>query len=127
MKNDSRPVNLDLTKFTFPIHAITSITHRIAGVALFVAVAFGLYALDRSLASETGFEQVAGLIMTPIGKLITWLILSALAFHFIAGIRHMLMDMDVGESLEGGRFGARVTFLLSTIVILVAGIWVLQW
>ncbi|MEX2489352.1 MAG: succinate dehydrogenase, cytochrome b556 subunit [Pseudomonadales bacterium] len=127
MKNDSRPVNLDLTKFAFPIHALTSITHRIAGVALFVAVAFGLYALDRSLASETGFEQIAGLMVSPVGKLITWLILSALAFHFIAGIRHMLMDMDVAESLEGGRFGARVTFLLSSIVILVAGSWVLQW
>lgn len=127
MKNDRRPVNLDITKFTFPIHAIASITHRIAGVALFVAVAFGLYALDHSLASEAGFKQVTGLIMSPIGKLITWLILSALAFHFIAGIRHMLMDMGIAESLEGGRFGARVTFLLSTIVILLAGIWVLQW
>ena len=35
-----RPINLDLTKFSFPIMAIASITHRITGVLLFVAIAY---------------------------------------------------------------------------------------
>ena len=36
--NDKRPVNLDLTTIKFPIPALASISHRIAGVVLFVAV-----------------------------------------------------------------------------------------
>ena len=35
-----RPVNLDLTQFSFPFAALASITHRISGVILFVAIAF---------------------------------------------------------------------------------------
>lgn len=127
MKNDNRPVNLDLTRFAFPITSITSITHRVTGVALFVGVAFGLYALDRSLASEAGFKELAGLVTSPVGKLVTWLILSALAYHFVAGIRHLLMDMEVGDSWEGGRLGSKLTFVFSFLAIVLAGVWVLQW
>lgn len=127
MKNDNRPVNLDLTRFAFPITSITSITHRITGVALFVGVALGLYALDRSLASEAGFNQLVALVTSPVGKLVNWLILSALAYHFIAGIRHLLMDMEVGDSLEGGKLGSKLTFVFSAAAIVLAGIWVLQW
>ena len=42
MKTD-RPINLSLTKFSFPLAAIASITHRITGILLFVGIAFLLY------------------------------------------------------------------------------------
>ena len=65
MKQDSRPINVgiaDLLAFKWPITALASITHRIAGVVLFVGVAFMLYALDVSLSSEAGFATVQGWI-----------------------------------------------------------------
>ena len=129
MKDDHRPINVnpsDLMVFAWPITAVASILHRIAGVVLFAAVAFGLLALDISLGSEEGFEMVRSAIKTPLGMFITWGLLAALAYHFVAGIKHLLLDFGVGESLEGATFGAKLTLLFGAIVILLAGIWVIQ-
>jgi succinate dehydrogenase / fumarate reductase, cytochrome b subunit len=128
-KNDTRPINVgmsDLLVFRFPIPAIASISHRIAGMALFVGIAFALYGLQLSLSSEQGFNQVTGAIGSPLGIVITIGLLAALAYHFVAGIKHLMMDFGVGETLEGGIFAAKLTFLLSAILIFLAAIWVLQ-
>ena len=129
MKQDSRPINVgigDLMSFRWPITAIASITHRIAGAILFVGIAFLLFALDMSLSSEAGFETLKGMMTSPIGMIITWGLLSAMAYHFVAGIKHLIMDMGIGETLEGGRFAAKTTLFFSAILIALAAIWVIQ-
>ena len=117
-----RPVNLDLTAFKFPVTAISSIIHRITGVILFVAVALLLCALDLSLSSEQGFSQLKDILSNPLVKLITWGIVAALLYHLVAGIRHMLMDLGIGESLEGGILGAKVVMAISIVLIVLAGV-----
>jgi len=129
VKNDHRPTNVypaDLRAFAWPITAYVSLAHRAFGIVLFVGVAFGLYALDISLSSEEGFTKLNGLIKSPFGMFVTWGLMSALAYHFVAGIKHLLLDLGVGETLEGSRFAARVTILLSAILIFLAGVWVVQ-
>lgn len=129
VQNDHRPINVnpsDLMGFAWPITALASITHRIAGVILFVGLAFGLYALDMSLSSEEGFESLKGMIKSPVGMFITWGLLSALAYHFVAGIKHLIMDFGVGETIEASKFASRLTILISAILIFLAGIWVIQ-
>ena len=128
MKQDSRPINVaipDLMAFRWPITALASITHRIAGVVLFVGIAFMLFALDMSLSSEAGFETLKGYITSPLGKFVTWGLLAALAYHFVAGIKHLVMDTGVGETLEGGQFAARLTIFFSVILMALAAIWVI--
>ncbi len=112
--------------FRFPIAAIASISHRIAGMALFAGIAFALYGLQVSLASEQGFNQIVGAIGSPLGMIISIGLLAALAYHFVAGIKHLIMDQGIGETLEGGIFAARLTFLIAAILIFLAAIWVLQ-
>jgi succinate dehydrogenase / fumarate reductase cytochrome b subunit len=129
VKNDHRPVNVnprDLMSFAWPITAAASILHRIAGVVLFVGVGFGLYALDLSLASEAGFDSLNAMIKSPFGMFVTWGLLAALAYHFVAGIKHLLMDLGIGETLEGSKFAAKVTLLFAGILILLAAVWVIQ-
>lgn len=122
--NSKRPVNLDLGKFHFPLPAITSILHRISGIIIFVGVAFLLYGLDLSLSGEDGFNRVSGLLDSFLAKLIIWGILSALLYHLVAGIKHLLMDMGIGEELESGRLAAKATIVVSVILIILAGVWV---
>lgn len=122
--NDKRPVNLDFTTFKLPLPAITSITHRITGGAMFFGVAILLYMLDTSLSSPEGFEQVASLMDSVLAKLIVWLLMSALLFHLIAGIKHLIMDMGIGETIEGGLMAARIVIGLSVIASLIAGVWI---
>ncbi len=123
--NSKRPVNLDLTTIHFPLPALTSIAHRITGVILFVGLVFAFWALDKSLSSPAGFAAVKDALANNIlAKLIAWGLLSALAFHFVAGIKHMLMDAGYGVTLEGGVKKAQATVVLSAVLIILAGVWV---
>tara|TARA_Y100000780_G_scaffold220906_1_gene228625 strand:+ start:108 stop:485 length:378 start_codon:yes stop_codon:yes gene_type:complete len=123
--NDKRPVNLDLSTIKFPVTAIASITHRVTGVAIFLALPILLWMLDRSLASPESFADLKELMMTSLlVKLVVWGILSVLLYHLVAGIRHLIMDTGVGESLEGGRRGAKLAFIISAVLILLTGVWI---
>ena len=127
MKQDTRPINVgmtDLMSFRWPVTAIASIAHRIAGGVLFAGIAVMLFALDMSLSSEAGFESLKAMMLAPVGKLITCALLSTLAYHLVAGVRHLFMDLGFGETLEGGVFSARLTLFFSTILIVLVAIWV---
>jgi len=128
VKDNSRPINVglgDLMSFRWPITAITSIAHRIAGVVLFVGVGFLLFALQMSVSSEAGFASLLAMFASPLGKFITWGLLSALAYHFVAGIKHLLMDRGWGETLEAATLASRLTIVFSAILIALAAFWVI--
>jgi len=120
--NKNRPVNLDISTIKLPVPALVSILHRVSGVVLFAVVALLLCMLDSSLESEQGFQKVADVFTSVPAKLILWVSLAALIYHLIAGVRHLLMDMGLGESLEGGRRGAIAVLVLSVVLILLAGV-----
>jgi succinate dehydrogenase / fumarate reductase, cytochrome b subunit len=119
-----RPVNLDLRTIKLPITAITSILHRISGIILFVGVFFMLLALSKSLGSEEGFADVKATLTSPLAKFIAWGLLSALLYHLVAGVRHLIMDTGVGETLEGGKLGSKIIIAISVVLIVLAGVWI---
>lgn len=126
MNHDTRPVNLDLTKFEFPITALASITHRVAGVILFAGIAFLLFGLEKSLSSAAGFDEFLTIMQSPVAKFIAWGLLSGLIYHFVAGIKHLLLDLEIADTLEGSRLAAKLVILVSSILILLAGVWIFQ-
>ncbi len=117
-----RPVEIAPTSY-LPVTAVASITHRITGVALFAGTAYLLYLLDLALGSEAGFARAAGLIEEGLGKFALWITLAALAYHFIAGLRHLLLDFHVGDSLAGARRSAWTTLGLAFLAAAAAGVW----
>jgi succinate dehydrogenase / fumarate reductase cytochrome b subunit len=122
--NKNRPVNLDIGTIRLPITAYVSILHRISGVALFVGFAVLLWLLDLSLSGEEGFAQAASLFDSFIAKLIVWAVLAGLIYHTAAGIRHLIMDLGVGETMEGGVLGARIVLVVSVVLIVLVGAWI---
>lgn len=123
MKNQ-RPVNLDISTIKFPVTAVVSILHRISGVILFAAVAVLLWLLDASLDSESGFVAAQETLTSPFWQVVVWAVLAALAYHLVAGVRHLIMDCGIGESLKGGRLGARIALVTAAILIVLAGVWI---
>lgn len=121
--NNQRPKNLNLFTIQFPIPAIVSILHRISGLILFLLIPFLLWVLQRSLTSEQGFDDIHQAMTSLCAKTIVWLALSAFIYHFIAGIRHLLMDIHIGESLRSGRIGSILTLIISGLLIIITGIW----
>ena len=123
--NKKRPVNLDIGTIRLPITAYVSILHRVSGVALFFATAVLLWALDTSLSSPEGFAAVRECFQSVVGKIVLLLVLAGLVYHMVAGIRHLIMDCGVGESLEGGRAGAKAVLVVAAVLFVVlAGVWV---
>jgi succinate dehydrogenase / fumarate reductase cytochrome b subunit len=122
---DKRPVNLDIIgSIRLPITAWASITHRATGVFLFGGIAVLLWALEASLASPESFASLQESLANPLFKLVLWAVVSSLIYHSLAGIRHLIMDFGIGETMEGGIRGVRIVVALSVVFILMAGIWI---
>jgi len=106
-----------------PITAWASITHRATGVFLFAGMAVLLWALDESLASPESFAALQESLNNPLLKLVIWAVLAGFIYQTLAGVRHLIMDMGIGQTMAGGICGARIVILLSVVLILLAGIW----
>ena len=91
---------------------------------MFIAMVVLLYALDASLASESGFAEVKQALGSPLAKLVLWAILAALIYHACAGVKHLVADFGVGETLEGGILGSRITLGVSIVLIILTGVWI---
>lgn len=120
--SEQRPVNLNLLAVRFPIPAIVSILHRISGVILFLSIPGVLWLLNQSLLSYQSFSQLSLILSQPVVKLLVWGVLSAFVYHLLAGIRHLLLDVGVGEILRAGKFTAALTLILSMTFIVWLGV-----
>ena len=117
-----RPVNLDLTTIKLPSAGKACILHRVTGVAMFFAMLFVIWAWATSLHSEEGFNQVVQLMQGFFGKFIAIGTLSALTYHILGGLRHVVMDMGYWEELESGNTSANVTIGLWIVLTIVIGV-----
>jgi succinate dehydrogenase / fumarate reductase cytochrome b subunit len=115
-------VNLDLTTLKFPPAAIASILHRLSGVVVFLFIPLLLWLLQLSLDTK-GFSNLQVVFNHPFTKLILWAVLAAIIYHLIAGIRHLLMDMHIGDGKESGKISALIVMWLSLIFIFAIGGW----
>ena len=104
-----RPKYLSLPALLFeirlPVPGWVSILHRISGALLFFPfVAWVLYLLDTSLASEQGFDYVRNRYFAlPLVKLGVLVFIWAYCHHLCAGIRFLLLDLDIGGDLKTAR------------------------
>lgn len=84
-----------------------------------------VYALGLSLESPQGFEEAREMLQESfLAKLIAWGLVSALLYHFFAGIKHLVMDAGYCEELDTGRLAAKVTLVVAVVTILLAGVWI---
>ena len=107
-----------------PITAWTSIAHRASGVFIFVGMAVLIWALDASLKSPESFAALQTSLDSPLFKFVIWAVVSGLIYHSVAGVKHLVMDMGIGETMEGGILGSRIVIASSVVLILLAGIWI---
>jgi succinate dehydrogenase / fumarate reductase cytochrome b subunit len=122
--NTKRPVNLNLFTIRFPIPAIVSILHRISGVVLFLLIPLALWVLDNSLSSQVSFNKLHDDFAQPFAKVLLWIIVAPFLFHLVTGIRHLLMDINIGIELKTGRLTAIVAFIVALLLIILSGVYI---
>ena len=122
--NRARPVYINLLQIKLPISAISSITHRLAGIYIFfVTLPLSLFLLYFSTKSYNDFMFISTLLKDSI-FFATFVASSFLifAYHILTGVRHLLQDMHIGESLEASRASSYIVFFLWSILV-AAVIW----
>ena len=122
VSKDKRPVNLDIASMQLPVTAYVSISHRLSGVFLFLVSGLMVWALDVSLSSEAGFDSIKATLATPLSKAVLWAIATALSYHALAGVKHIIMDFGIGESMQGGVNGARLVIGLAVVAAIAWGV-----
>ncbi|MCL2075703.1 MAG: succinate dehydrogenase, cytochrome b556 subunit [Betaproteobacteria bacterium] len=112
-----RPKFLGLADISFRIHlplpGKLSILHRVSGALLFLMLGPILYYFQLSLTSPAGFEHFKNFAAHPCVRLVCAGLIWAYMHHFCAGIRFLLIDMQVGASLAAARFSTLIVFAVS--------------
>ena len=118
----------DLPGYRWPLASLVSGMHRISGAIMFLLMPFIIWMFDKSLSSEISFAKFklafnVGMLGLPgfLWKLVALALIWAYLQHFIAGIRHLYMDVNHAVSKEFGKSSAAVTLALSLGLTLVLG------
>lgn len=114
----NRPVHLDLRKIKLPIGGIMSILHRATGVYLFLVLPFFIYLLDQSLHSAAGYAAASATLHSVFGVLVLFGLVWSLMHHLLAGIRYLLIDVDMGVQKDIARHTALAVTVVAPVLAL---------
>lgn len=120
-KKYKRPVYLNLLRIRMPVGAVVSILHRATGVLLAVTLPLLLWSLQQSLTSVAAYQNIVDLLRSLPAKFLLFVIVVALAHHFAAGVRHLLLDIEIGIHRRGGRQGAWLVIAIDVIIAVLIG------
>jgi len=119
----------DLPSYRLPAAGWVSILHRVSGVLMFLLMPFVIWMFDTSISSEISYDRFtstfsAGMLGLPgfLWKLVALALIWAYLHHFIAGVRHLRMDMshDAVNKVSGAN-SARVVLILSLSLTVILG------
>ena len=119
----------DLTTYRMTPAAWVSILHRGSGVIMFLLMPFIIWMFDTSISSEISFGNFkdafnSGMLGLPgaLWKLAALALIWAYLHHFVAGLRHLWMDLSHDAvTKEFGKSSAFVTLAVSIPLTLVLG------
>ena len=93
---ETRPVSPHLSVWRWHVTMLSSILHRFSGIGLYgAAILFAVWLMAAAAGPEI-YAPVQAFLVTPIGGLMLYLIVAALAYHLANGIRHLVFDTGAG-------------------------------
>jgi succinate dehydrogenase / fumarate reductase, cytochrome b subunit len=111
-----------ILKYKLPPPGMVSILHRISGAALFLTLPFILWLFDLSLTSEVSYARLADFASHWLVKLVLVGLAWAFLHHLIAGVRYLMLDLDVGVDKPAARASALAVFAISVPLTLLAAL-----
>lgn len=102
------PKFLNLLQIELPPGGIASIAHRISGILLFLSIPLLAWLFGLSLHSEQGYRAAQVYLHSLPLQLLALLLVWSLVHHLLAGLRHLLLDLEIGISRSAARASAWV-------------------
>lgn len=113
----------DLPSYRLPAAGWVSILHRASGAIMFILMPFIVWMFDTSISSEVSFAKFSSVFTLGLGfvpgwfmKLVALALIWAYLHHFIAGLRHLYMDINHAVSKEFGKSSAVFTLGLGSLL-----------
>ena len=116
--------NLNLFSIRLPLPALVSILHRLSGVLLFLLMPFLTWAFCHSISSEINFNKIVFILNAWPVKIIQVFFIWALIHHLMAGLRHLLLDLQIGSDLIIARFSSKTVLLISFLLTVILICWI---
>jgi succinate dehydrogenase cytochrome b subunit len=98
-----------------------SIGHRVSGVVLVLCIPLLAWLLGESLRGPEGFAASAHVLSGDGPRLVLLLLTWGLLHHLFAGIRHLLLDLDIGMDRPVARQSAWLVLIAAPVAALVLG------
>ncbi|MBV5308322.1 succinate dehydrogenase, cytochrome b556 subunit [Chromatium okenii] len=120
----SRPIFLTLWQIKLPPSGIVSILHRLSGVLMVLALPIAAMLFELALTDTDGFNAAAAWLNSWSITLALLLLLWSLLHHLLAGLRHLLLDLDIGLDRPVARRTAQIVLIAAptfTVALLAAG------
>lgn len=112
-----------IVAYRLPPAGIVSILHRVSGGLLFIFLPFLIWLFDVSVTSEVSYGRFTAAFTAGVGifpgwfmKLVALALIWAYLHHFIAGLRHLWMDMTHNVGKDFGRQSALTVLALSLLL-----------
>ena len=111
-----------LIHYRLPWAGKVSILHRISGAVLFLMLPFLLYLLDLSLASELSYQNFQAFTGHVLVKIVCLGLIWCFLHHFCAGIRYLLLDLEIGVEKNEANRSAIIVFILGVALTAIVGL-----
>ena len=117
----NRPKYLNLLQIRMPVPALVSIMHRASGAALFLALPLLLWWWQISLTSMETFNAFKVMASHWFVKFMMLGLLWGYLHHLCAGIRHLVMDLDMATELASARMTSVLVLAVSITLTILTG------
>ena len=100
---DPRPMSPHLQIWRWHVTMATSIFQRASGVGNAIGAVILVAWLVAAASGEEAYNAFAGLLFSPLGKLVLFGLAASYSFHLFGGIRYLMWDSGKGFEPEVAR------------------------
>jgi succinate dehydrogenase / fumarate reductase, cytochrome b subunit len=111
-----------IIQYRLPLAGWVSILHRVSGALLFLLLPLLLWLFDLSLMSELSFTRLQEVASHWLVKLVLLGLIWAFLHHLVAGVRYLLLDLQVGMDKTAARGSAIAVLAISLPLTLLAAL-----
>lgn len=112
----ARPLSPHLQIYRWPVTMATSIAHRVTGAGLAAGTLLVAWWLIATASGADDYDTFSMVARSPLGLLILFGFLLALAYHLLNGIRHLFWDAGYGFGLKTAERSGLLVIALAVII-----------
>lgn len=120
MAANNRPLSPHLQVYSWGLHMVLSILHRVTGSALGFGTLLLAWWLMAIAAGPAYYNQFRSFIEHPLGRLVLFGFSYALIYHLLNGIRHLYWDLGFGLEVPAVKRSGQLVVALSIILTIIA-------